>query len=56
MKKLGYALIVVSFAIGIASEHLPYFFDVAPFVALSFGYFLLGLYLIILEKNETTGS
>lgn len=54
MKKIGYALIAVSFAIGIASEHLPFAIPVMPFVALAFGYFLLGIYVLILDRNETT--
>lgn len=53
MKKIGYALIVLSLLIGIICGFLPVGFPIEPIVALSFVYFLLGIYVLIIDKNET---
>lgn len=47
MKKIGIILIVASFVLGITSDYLPKEFPIEPIVALAFGYFLLGIYLLI---------
>jgi hypothetical protein len=54
MKKIGIGLMALSFVMGILSGHLPQGFPMEPFVALSFFYFLLGIYALILDKDETT--
>lgn len=48
----GIVLIVLSIMIGIISGFLPESMPIEPIVALSFGYFLLGIYILILSKNE----
>ena len=53
MKKIGYALIGVSLLIGIICDFLPVGFPIEPIVGLSFFYFLLGIYVLIREKDET---
>lgn len=53
MKKIGYALIVLSLLIGVVSGFLPVNFSLEPVVVLSFFYFLFGIYVLILEKDET---
>ena len=53
MKKIGYALIGLSLLIGTICGFLPVGFPVEPIVGLSFIYFLLGIYVLILDKNET---
>ena len=50
MKKIGIALIIASLILGVISDYLPKGFPIEPFVALSFGYFLLGIYLLIETK------
>jgi hypothetical protein len=52
MKKIGIALITLSLILGIISDFLPQSIPIEPIVALAFGYFLLGIYLLILSKNE----
>ncbi|MFV8268456.1 hypothetical protein ACNQGP_00790 [Flavobacterium sp. GT2N3] len=54
MKKIGIALITLSLILGIITDYLPKSMPIEPIVALSFGYFLLGIYLLILTKNEST--
>ncbi|MBC7748057.1 MAG: hypothetical protein H7Z76_05675 [Methylotenera sp.] len=51
MKKIGVILIIVSFLVGIITDFLPKEFPVEPLVGLAFGYFLLGILAIILDKN-----
>ena len=51
MKKIGIALVVLSLILGIVSDFLPQSMPIEPIVALSFGYFLLGVYVLILDKN-----
>ena len=53
MKKIGYALIGVSLLIGVICGFLPVGFPIEVVVGLSFFYFLLGIYVLIREKNET---
>jgi hypothetical protein len=53
MKKIGIALIALSLVLGIISDYLPKSIPIEPIVALSFGYFLLGIYVLILSKNES---
>ena len=51
MKKIGIALISLSLILGIISDFLPKSMPIEPIVALAFGYFLLGIYtLIVCEK------
>jgi hypothetical protein len=52
MKKIGIALIIISLILGIITDFLPQSIPIEPIVALSFGYFLLGIYLLILSENE----
>jgi uncharacterized membrane protein YraQ (UPF0718 family) len=52
MRKIGILLIAASFILGIISDYLPERFPIEPIVAFSFGYFLLGIYLLILSKND----
>jgi uncharacterized protein involved in cysteine biosynthesis len=52
MKKIGILLIAASFILGIISDYLPIGFPIEPIVAFSFGYFLLGIYLLSLSKND----
>lgn len=53
MKKIGYALIGVSLLIGIICDFLPVGFPIEVVVGLAFLYFLLGIYVLIREKDET---
>ena len=53
MKKIGIALIMLSLVLGIISDYLPKSIPIEPIVALAFGYFLLGIYTLILSKNES---
>ena len=53
MKKIGYAVIGVSLLIGTVCDFLPVDFPIVPIVGLSFFYFLLGIYVLIREKDET---
>lgn len=48
----GIVLIILSFMIGGISYYLPQSMPIEPIVALSFGYFLLGIYVLILSKND----
>jgi hypothetical protein len=50
MKKIGIALLVISLVLGVLSDYLPIGFPIEPFVGLAFGYFLLGIYLLIKSK------
>lgn len=50
MKKIGITLLVASFILGIVSENLPVGFPIESVIALSFGYFLLGIYILIKSK------
>lgn len=50
MKKIGFTLLLVSFIIGYVSDSLPKGFPIEPIVMLAFGYFLLGVYLLIKSK------
>jgi hypothetical protein len=50
MKKIGIVLILVSFIVGFLSDSLPKGFPIEPIVMLAFGYFLLGIYLLIKSK------
>lgn len=52
MKKIGIVLIALSLIVGIISDFLPKSIPIEPIVALAFGYFLLGIYTLILSKNE----
>jgi uncharacterized protein involved in cysteine biosynthesis len=52
MKKIAIALIVLSLILGFISDFLPIGFPIEPVVGLSFGYFLLGIYVLILSKND----
>ena len=51
MKKIGFALITLSLVIGFISDFLPQSIPIEPIVALAFGYLLLGIYTLILDKN-----
>ena len=53
MKKIGYALIGLSLLIGTISGFLPVGFPIESVVGLAFLYFLLGIYVLIREKDET---
>lgn len=50
MKKIGIALLFVSLVIGSVADSLPAGFPIEPIVFLSFGYFLLGIYVLIQSK------
>lgn len=50
MRKIGIILIVASFGLGIISDNLPESFPIEPVVAIAFGCFLLGIYLLIKSK------
>lgn len=50
MKKIGIALIVISLILGIITDFLPKSIPIEPIVALAFGYFLLGIYVLIKSK------
>jgi hypothetical protein len=50
MKKIGIVLIVSSLMLGVVSDNLPIGFPIECVVALSFGYFLLGIYILIKSK------
>jgi hypothetical protein len=50
MKKIGITLLVLSLILGVISENLPVGFPIESVVALSFGYFLLGIYILIKSK------
>jgi uncharacterized protein involved in cysteine biosynthesis len=50
MKKIGIALVVVSLTLGFISDYLPIGFPIEPVVGLAFGYFLLGIYVLIKSK------
>lgn len=52
MKKIGITLIALSLILGIISDFLPKSMPIEPIVALAFGYFLLGIYTLILSKND----
>jgi hypothetical protein len=52
MRKIGIFLIAASLILGRISDYLPERFPIEPIVAFSFGYFLLGIYLLILSKND----
>jgi hypothetical protein len=50
MKKIGVILILLSFVIGSITNDLPKYFPIEPFVGIAFGYFLLGILLLIKSK------
>lgn len=56
MRKIGFGLIAISFVMGISTTYLPDDFLIEPVVFLAFFYFLLGIYILIKEKDGTTGS
>lgn len=55
MKKIGVILIIISLVIGAITNDLPEEFPIEPFVGIAFGYFLLGMAVIILDKNCPKG-
>lgn len=55
MKLLGILLLTLAFCAGIASEKLPRHVDARPVVLVAFLIFLLGIYALILDRNETPG-
>jgi hypothetical protein len=50
MRKIGIALLFLSLVIGSVADSLPAGFPIEPVVGLAFGYFLLGIYLLIKSK------
>jgi hypothetical protein len=51
MKKIGYLVIMGALVIGIIIGGLPVGFAIEPLVGISFLYFLLGIYILILDKK-----
>ena len=51
MKNIGYLVIIGALAIGIIIGSVPVGFPIEPLVGISFGYFLLGIYILILDKK-----
>lgn len=49
---LGIILLIASLMIGGTSDYLPKGFPIETVVAISFVFFLLGIYLLILSKND----
>lgn len=56
MKNIGIILIFISFLIGCIVDYLPKEFPIEPLVGIAFGYFLLGMALIILDKDCPKGK
>jgi hypothetical protein len=52
MKNIGYLVIVGSLVIGIIIGNLPVGFPIEPLVGISFLYFLLGIYILALDKGK----
>jgi hypothetical protein len=50
MKKIGIVLLFFSLVTGSIADSLPKGFPIEPIVMLAFGYFLLGIYLLIKSK------
>ena len=54
MKILGVCLIFASLAIGFISDYYIDFYAIEPFIMLAFGYFLLGIWVLIISKNDVS--
>ncbi len=52
MKKIGVALISASLTLGSLSDYLSEEISIEPIVGFSFGFFLMGIYLLIISKDE----
>lgn len=50
MRKIGAVLIVLAMTISVLSNYLPKEFPAQPIVLLAFGYYLLGIYVLIKSK------
>lgn len=54
MKKIGVILIIISLVIGSILNYLPKDFPIEPFIGFAFGFFLLGIFVLISIKDDFT--